>query len=283
MSNHKWGDDPIAAIEKAPGSPLALQLESEVVAGYLIQLRKMLEEDTDVANMVAECDPAQLAKPGIIKAFKLVKPGTQHLLEKAADSLLAELDQQRKAAPSLYLVSCKTGRAVMPISAKDVYTPPDFEGLDGKLHKAKPIVHPGITSNLAIAAHESAKETSIISLAGQELAFSHLSDPERMIESAKQKLSGIVNFGDVQGTWHEIEFGKENAAGMEQAVNPAFHRVELYSSVLARRILALCGRGGQCQIGSIRNLRGAKHRWYSLDVRFQRLDASCTSEKLGES
>lgn len=283
MSDHKWGDDPVAAIEKAPGSALALQLESEIVAGYLIQLRKMLEEDAAVANMVAECDPAQLAKPGILKAFKLVKPGTQHLLEKAADSLLVELDQQRKAAPSLYLVSCKTGQAVMPISAKDVYTPPDFEGLDGKLHKAKPVVHPGIASNLAIASHENAKETSLMALAGQELAFSHLSDPEQMVESAKQKLSGSVDFGPIQGPWHEIEFGKENASGMEQAVNLAFHRVELFSSILARRILTLCGRGGRCQIGDIRSLRGAKHQWYVLSVRFQRIDAASVGEKLGES
>lgn len=268
---YKWGDDPGVAIEKATGSRLASRIEDDVVAGYLLQLRTLLEENADLAAKVAVATPAKNAKPHLIGAFKLVKPGTSYLLDRAADILLDELEQQRKN-PSLYLVSCKTGRSVMPIGAKDVYTPPDFANLDGQPCKSKPIVHPGITSSLAIAGHEAAKQEALVSIAGHELAFAHLSDPEQMVERARQKLAGIVTFEKMDGPWREIVFGKEHVSGMEQSVNSSFHRVELFSSTLAKKILTLCGRGGRCQTGGVSNQRGSKQRWYVLSVKFQRLD-----------
>jgi hypothetical protein len=277
---YKWGDDPGAALVKAAGSPLALQIADDIIAGYLITLRTLLETNVELSDKIASSHPAQNARTDLISACELVKPGTLHLLEKAADMLLEELEQQRKSGSNLYLVSCKTGRSVMPIDAKDVYVPPDYEGLDGKLHKSKPIVHPGISSNLAIVAHEFAKENALVSIAGQELAFIHLSAPERMVEMAKQKLSGVVLFENVDGPWHVVEFGRENSAGMEQSVNAAFHRIELFSSVLAKKILTLCGQGGRCRVGSVKSHRGAKHRWYSLDVR---LDVPGSGESLGKN
>jgi len=278
---YKWGDDPGEAIVKAAGSPLALQIESDVIAGYLLILRALVEKDEELSDRIAKSKPARLAKPYLVEACEFVKLGTEYLLDRAAGILLDELEEQRKN-PSLYLVSCKTGRAVMPITAKNVYTPPDYEDLDGNLRPAKPVVHPGITSSLAIVAHETAKQESLVALAGRELAFVHLSAPEQMVEMAKQKLTGDVIFGNVDGPWQEIEFGKENAAGMEQSVNAAFHRVELFSAILAKRILTLCGRGGRCQAGSVSSHRGAKQSWYALSVKCERFDAASTGKHLGQ-
>lgn len=271
---YKWGDDPGSAIEKAAGSPLAFRIEEETVAGYLIQLRSEIEKNAELARKIAEAQPAAAAKPSLIAACKHVKPGTEHLLERAVSMLLEELEQQRRAAPSLYLVSQKTGRSVMPISAKDVYTPPDFVGLDGELHKSGPVVHPGISSSLALAAYEAAKEQSMTSLFGQSLSHVHLTEPEQMVERARQKLSGVVEIGEVDGPWSDMEFGKEHVSGMEQAPNTAFHRVELFSSVIAKRVVSLCGKGGKCELGQIRSCRSPKHRWYALAVKFKRADAS---------
>jgi len=281
MSDYKWGDDPGTAIEKAGNSPLATQIESNVVAGYLLQLRKLLESDPECARKVAEAVPAAGARDCLTAGIE-VKPGTLHLLERAVDSLLEELEQQREAKPSLYLVSCKTGQAVMPLSAENVYTPPDFQGLDGGMHKSRPVVHPGISSSLAIAAHESAKEDAMMALAGRELAFAHLSEPEQMIEMVKAKLANSISFQELGGPWQEIEFGKENVAGMTQSVNLQFHRVELFSSVLATKVLSLCGRGGICHFGSVKSRRNAKYRWFTVDVKFERANVSDLGEKLSQ-
>ncbi len=273
---YKWGDDPGTAIQKAAGTPLAAQVESDVVAGYLLALRSLLEKDAELHQAVAGCHPAQEARPLLIAAHKAVKPGTEHLLERAATILLDELQQMRAASPSLYLVSCKTGRSVMPIAAKDVYTPPDFEGLNGVMQKSRPIVHPGLSSTLALAAHEAAKRDSMMALVTPEaaMAFAHMTEPERMLERAKQKLAGIVEFAPVDGPQQEIEFGREHVAGLEQSANLAFHRVELFASTLAKKILDRCGPGGRCSVGGVRSCSGSKQRWFICTLKFERAAAA---------
>lgn len=281
-NDYEWGDDPGSVLARIPGSPLAKRVEKDVVAGYLLQLRDLLQQSQELADMVAAHDKAIEAKPHLVKAVELVKPGTEHLLDKAAGMLLEELEQQRKA-PGLYLVSCETGLSVMPIGGKDVYHPPEYRGMDGNMHEARPVVHPGITSSLAIAAHEAEKEHALMALSGNEMAFAHLSDPDKIVEIAKQKLAGAVSFVQMDGPWHEIEFGRENAAGMEQSANLAFHRVELFSSILAKRIVSLCGNGGRCQIGEIVKNSGSKQRWYVVSVKFDAVDAPCVDENFGQN
>jgi hypothetical protein len=261
-------------------------VEKHVIAGYLLQLRSLLQKSQKLTDTVAAQDKAIEAKPHLIEAMELaelVKPGTEHLLDKAVETLLDELEQQRKASPSLYLVSCETGMSVMPIGEKDIYYPPKYRGMDGNMHEAKPIVHPGITSSLAIAAHESEKERALLALSGNEIAFAHLSDPDKIVEIAKQKLTNIVSFCQMDGPWHEIKFGKENAAGMEQSANLAFHRVELFSSILAKRIVSLCGKGGRCQIGKIVKGSSSKQRWYVVSVKLDPVDASCVDKNFSQN
>ena len=282
--DYGWGDDPGTAIEKAAGSWLAPVIEDKVIAGYLLSLRKMLEEDTELRDKVAKSIPACGAKPDLITAtFNLVKPGTERLLDKAIDVLLEELDEQRKKAPSIYLVSHETGRSIMPISKEGVYTPPDFVGLDGNVHQAKPVVHPGISSSLALAAHEVAKTKSILALAGGDssMAFAHLSEPEQMIGRAKTILQGRVSFEGASGPPQEIAFGREHEAGMEQAVNLSFHRVEMFSAILAKKILDKCGEGGRCSGGTIKLCKGSKYRWFIFTACFERSDASRLNEQVG--
>lgn len=269
-------------IEKTVNSSLATRSEEEIVAGYLIQLRKILQEDVVLIGKVSACEPAIDAKPHLIAAIE-ANPDTEHLLDKAAVQLLKELENQRKSKPSLYLVSNKTGKAVMPINENHVFTPPQFVGLDGKLHDSRPVVHPGITSSIAVAAHEMAKEEALAAISGNELAFAHMSDPDKVLELTRQKLDGIVSFEDLNGSWEQIELGKENAAGMEQSANRSFHRIELFSSILARRIVDRCGKGGRCQLGGMIVNRGAKHRWYVVSVKFERADVSGADQKFGQN
>jgi hypothetical protein len=273
---YKWGDDPGVAIEKSAGTPLAAAIEEDVVSGYLLELRKKIENNAEVRRMVAESRPAQSVKSELAASYGPAKPGTEHLLERAAQILLDELEQQRAAKPSLYLVSCQTGRAVVPISAKDVYIPPDYVGLDGGVHKSRPVVHPGLSSTLALASHESAKHQSLLARATPETAaaYAHLSAPEQILSRVKQKLADKVEFADLPGeTAQEIEFGREHISGLEQSANLSFHRVELFAATLARKI-ALLGSGGRCCIDGIRACHGSKQRWYVCTARFANAAAS---------
>ncbi len=269
---YKWGDDPVAAIQKAAGSSLAVQIEDDIVAGYLILLRKEIESNSELSELIAKGNSENVVKTALTSACKLVKPGTDYLLDRVISMLLEELEQHRQAKPSLYLISQKTGRAIIPIEAKDVYTPPDYIGLDGKIHKSNPIVHPKLSSSLAIASYEAAKQELVLTKITPKthMAHTHLSTPEQIVQKARQKLAGLPPCEN--GEWKDVEFGKEHVAGMEQSVNPSFHRVELFSSILARKVFELCGKGGQYNFGSIRSCRNAKLRWYVIPVEFKRMD-----------
>lgn len=261
-----------------------------VVARYLLKLRDILERDNTVNHKVANCISTEDARPILIEAFGPVEPGTEELLERSITILLEELKQQRASKPSMYLVNRETGMSLMPIDAKDIYTPPDYKDPGGEtwIHrhirscKARSIVHPGISSSIALSAHEANKENAIIALAGDALAFKHMSEPEQITEMAKQRLTGLVNFGDANGQWEEIQFGRENIAGMEQAVNTSFHRIELFSVILAKKILHLCGSGGTCQLGSITVRKSPKYRWYVLTGIFEKSNVVDTDKKLGQ-
>lgn len=277
MTNEfRWGDDPGKAIEKASG-PQLVEIEENVISRYLLQLRQRLQSDEELSRQVARCDPARTAKGILVASYGPEKPGTGYLLEKAAEILLDELEDQRSQDPSLYLVSGVTGRAVMPISDKDIYNPPDYVGEDGEVHKARPVLHPAISSSLTLAAHEAAKQSSLVKSGAGKLAFAHLTDPDRIVQLTKEKLSGKVEFEDFDdGPWEEIVFGKENDVDFSQAVNPQFHRVELFSSVLSQKILELCKDGKRCEIGKVSLHSGTRQKWYTVLVR-----VSAASENLG--
>lgn len=250
--------------------------------GCLTQLRKNLETNHDLIEKVSNCFPAMQAKMHLLESVEDIDPSMKHVFDKAAEIILEDLEAQRKLKPSLYLVNAKTGMAIMPMGGDSIFTPPDFVGLDGKIHKSKPIVHPGITSSLALAEHEIEKHKMVLAKHGDKLAFAHMSDPDKIVDMAKEKISDRLMPEDADGKWEEVEIGRENFSGMEQSANFSFHRIELFSSILARKILSRIGNHGRCQIGGIWQHRGAKHRWYVVNVKFHVPDVSGPDKQLGQ-
>lgn len=244
--------------------------KNKIFAVCALKLRKLLETDDLLKKTVAAAVPAISAKQALIDAASQEGQDAE-VLSEAAEDLLNELEQQRKNPPSLYLVSQETGKSIMPISASDIYTPPDYVGLDGKTHKSAPILHPGITSSLAVSVHEAEREKSILSLAGDSPAYKHLSDPSCLVSLTEQKLTGKVELAELpKESCTTIKFGVENSAGVEQSINESFHRAELYSALLAKKIVSACGGSGRCQIVRIDRVRGAKQHWYEASVKIDR-------------
>ena len=130
----------------------------QTLARYLLDIRREFETNDEAKNIVISSDPAIDAKPKLLELFAhKCKPGTEKLFEEAIEIALNELDGFRKNPASLYLIDNATGKSVMPITDDLIYTPPDYIGEDGKLHKAKPVVHPGISSSLTLAVYGEAK------------------------------------------------------------------------------------------------------------------------------
>lgn len=247
----------------------------QTLARYLLDIRKEFETNDEAKNTVISSDPAIDAKPKLLELFAhKCKPGTEKLFEEAIEIALNELDGFRKNPASLYLIDNATGKAVMPITDDLIYTPPDYVGEDGKLHKAKPIIHPGISSSLTLAVYGKAKlERHLKKIKDPitEQAYKHLHGPEQILEMAKERLvhNGISISDDSTKCDKIIEFGREQAEGVMQSPNIHFHRAHMYAAVLAHKIMKLGGQSAEYFVGAIENKKNSKQSWYVVQVGYE--------------
>lgn len=271
----------------AAASSALAETEAGTKASYLVQVRRELEENPEAREMVAEARPASGAKGELVRIlsasrpgreYPVPKPGTEDLLEAAVDQVLAELEKQRAAPAALYVVDGGTGEVVMPLPEGGVYQPPDYVGEDGELHKSKPVVHPGITSSLALARAEKSRVEQALEKASDDpvarKAIEHLTEPQKMVLDARSRLmeSGVTVSELPAGEDPEVtvEFGREHVNGVFQSPNLSFHRSSLFARSLADKVLQLCGSGGEARLGELKRVDNGKQSWYRIGVTARR-------------
>lgn len=269
-----WGEDVHAEIvrRRSSGEPCE-ELSERAVADYMMAVRQRSVEDPAVHQALAESTPSPESHARLCSLMRDVPvSGTGDLFEAAVQNLLEELERQRSMPPSAYLVDPRTGRSVIPIGPDLVYTPPDYVGEDGRLHKARPIVHPSVSSALVLATAEASRRAEIERRASDPVtghAYRHLTDPDRVAELARLRLRHVgVRLPDaLEADEETIEFGRESVEADLQAVNARYHRLSTYAAALAKRVLDRCGPGGAAWIGPVTVSRNSKQRWFSAPVR----------------
>lgn len=268
-----WGEDPatVLAAERARGSS-PQDLEERTVATYLMALRARVNAGGEVASMLASVENGAAEALASVTS-EIAVPGTEDLLLKATEILVEETKRQLAAPPATYLVDSVSGRALMPLTEKDIFYPPDFVGEDGKLYKSRPVVHPRITSGIALARAEAHRMEGIRKLAEDPvkgMAYRHITDPVGMVNLIREKLFKI-GVGVSENPMHdaeeiEVEFGRENVEADTQSVNPGYHRIAAYSTSAARKVAELAGYGGSAWIGEMTVRKTSKQRWYCIRV-----------------
>jgi hypothetical protein len=277
QGDYPWWEDAHAQLKTArvENNELAEQLEGRIRAGYLRQIRLQLEQNPALRKIAAEAEPAAKAKPDILRALgHLARFGSDDLFEESVDQILRELEVQRKNEGALYLVNDETGELVMPLTENDLFVPPDYVDEDGVTRPGRPVVHPGISAGLAMRAAEAHRRQKVVGLAEDPVrakAYEHLLEPERILPMVKRRLehAGIkfAELADIEEK--EVEFGRESAEGSFQSVNPAFHRSNMFASVLAQKILNMCGGKGEVELGEIRPMKDNKSRWFVIGIRLR--------------
>jgi hypothetical protein len=259
-------------VKSRESNALTEQTGKQLLAEYLILIRKRLESDPKLQKIVVNSTPATEARGEVIRCLsKHIKLGTLETFRSAVEQILAELDQLRTKKPSLYLVNQSTGELVLPINKDLIFTPPDYIGADGKLHKSNPTIHPGVSSSLALAMHKQAKTNKAISKSKKnkttEQAYAHIYDPDKIIELAKEKLqiAGIEIDNDLNSNNQTIEFGREQSDGVFQSSNLHFHRIQIFSSTLVHKIIKLGFK--KCAFGKLEMKHNSKQQWYTVEVR----------------
>lgn len=268
-----WGEDLIRI--RSRGGELAKQVESRILAKYLLLIRNKLETDGQLNRIVASSKPASAAAPKVTVLLReFIELETEDLFEQAVIIILDELEQLRTKDPSLYLVNAETGMVSMPIPkelTRDlVYTPPDYLGEDNQWHKAHPMLHPGIAASIVLATQDNFRLQKALKGINEPLikqAYDHLSSPERIVEMAKEKLLhiGMVSDDTINVPETQILFGYENAEDIFQSPNTRFSRIHLLSSVLARKIRGL--GSNRFSISKISVKKSAKQKWYVVQAR----------------
>lgn len=258
----------------------------EELLSYLRSVRRELEENPEARDTVAAAEPATSAadelfrilsstRPG--REIPVLKPGTEEILGRAVAQVLAELEVQRKGPRGLYLVDESTGRSVMALPEDAIYQPPDYVGEDGELRKAMPIVHPGLSSSLALKRTEEWKVKTAVERAEKNPAlrgtYEHLTDPERMAAIAADRLRALgvmaSGLGD-EDPEEEVEFGREHVGGVFQSPNPGFHRLHTFAGSIVRRVMEKCGPGSEVRLGRVKEKSNGKQRWYTVGLTVRR-------------
>lgn len=259
-------------VHRNTGSTLVLDTERKVKAGYLHQIRDEFQNNDKVKALLKQ-SPENIREQLIELLNHIIRSGSEDLFELALDQVIIELSEQLKAKHALYLVDDDTGEIMMPLTPDMLYQPPDYEGEDGKMHKATPIVHPKITSSLALLKAEKHKEAALFKKHEDNpvalQALEHIKSPNKIIDLTIEKLKKFnITVVDriTNGEDHIVEFGHEQADNVYQSFNASFQRISMFSSTLATRIYKICGNGGICSIKNFEEKQNSKHHWYVVDV-----------------
>lgn len=272
-----WGDDIFSLITaKSSGDAAMIRAaEGAIQVRYRKELRPRFETDPNVRESISNDRPAAECRQRVLDAVKDVcRQGTEEIFERVVDELLLEIDQFRKLPASMYLID-ESGQVVMPIGEAAIYKPPDFIGEDGKVRKAKPIVHPGVSSGLAMKRQDEYRFATALAKASATplgvLALKHDLDPASMRGIAVEWLgaNGVVvkELPPEAGSSVTIEFGREQYDGIFQAPNYSFHRFRMFGELLGRKVLEAMGGPGACDLGHPVLESNSKQRWYKVSFR----------------
>jgi hypothetical protein len=273
--NIEWGKD-LASLRQRGGEAgeAGEAAEAKLLAQYMLDIRNQLETNLQAREIAARAKPAIIAFSELAEILTpIIKPGTGDIFEKALEEILIELDQLRISEAGLILIDNETGKSILSLTPDMIYTPPDYIGDDGLVHKAKPILHPSISSALGLAAQDKSIILNQLEKARDpktKLAYEHVANPNRITELAVERLKniGVHITEDINGIQaKDIEFGREQVDGIRQAPNIRFHRANMFAAILATKVFRECGEKGLCSFGPIRLMKNAKQRWYLIGVK----------------
>lgn len=178
--------------------------------------------------------------------------------------LFAMEHQTLSSDPGIYL-NDPNGTTLFKLTDEMIFYPPDTIREDGTIIKRQPVVHPGITSGLALLSQERAWLKSVEEKYGSEVV-AHIKSPWNIIKLCSQILieNGMLpsETSNEDIAYINCEIGHENVAGVFQAVNPMFKRLSNFSMALTREIMT--HRKNNFFFQDIKLRKDSHERWYEI-------------------
>ncbi len=267
-----WGEDlhrELAKVRKIDES-LAVELQETIKSKYRLWIRDRFQSDPKVASILTSTDKATSVVVNLALSLDdLRHPDSADIFDLVLEEIAQEYDKIKLSGG---LLIDPKGRSLGSLKPEQIYQPPDYVGEDGLLHKARPIVHPGISSSLALRDQQEHKVTQALKLVERDKSlketYEHLNGPETIRERALESLVSLgFNIDPIEQASETvtIEFGREQADGVFQSPNKRFHRTFYFATTLVKKIQSLAKN--KCEIVSIVEKVTNKSRWYEAEVR----------------
>jgi len=264
------------AVAREAGVEVREELVREVRARYLMGLRAIMQGSPNVVAVLSASYPATEAFDFLgEQGAHMVVSGTVDVYRDAVMFVLAELDELRKGGDQAYVVDTSTGEIVAPLTKEMVLVPPPYLDEQGIERPSKPVLNPEVAMGLILKSAAESQAADVRRRAAHPVtgrAYLHLTDPDRIVEIATQRLrdSGLSLDPDLEEDVVTLEFGRESEEADLQSTNPFYHRLWSYSNVLSTRVMRMAGTAGRFWIGPVRQERDGEHRWYSVLVKVRR-------------
>lgn len=261
-------ENDIIEFEYDPHS-LVPENKSRILAKNLVALRHEFQTNPDFKEVLdSNLSDASLRDSVLNLVQDRLQFGDESVLVDAIDILLRELDELE---PKQYLVDTATGKIIKALEEDDIFTPPDYVNEAGQLQKSIPKVHPKICVALATMKAEEYRNENLLKKSQDpqyKLALEHLFDGEKIIEMTHTLLRERgCTVEDNAGTTHEIVFGSEIVDAESNSLNPRFHRMKAFPSILATKILGYASKDLPVYISRIVFNKTSKTQSYTAHVK----------------
>lgn len=181
-------------------------------------------------------------------------------------AIIIFIDEQKKIKESgtPWVIDDHSGMALVPINKDTLFTPMKT-GPNGEKTPGIPILHPGISSKIALVRQELSQKSQLIKKF-KGSTIEHIVRPSSILDIAKEELEKLgLKSSSIEGEEEMEEIGRENFDGLFQAPNEAFHRYALYGKLLARRIFSR--RAASFELTRIYERSNSKSKWFDVYFR----------------
>lgn len=261
-------------IEYSVGA-ITSQDKKRILAKHLNALRPEFQSKQAIRDILASESP-ESEKVDQIRSYIDIDFGNEEVLLSAISTLVKESASLATQDPKQYLVDRDTGFIVKALEEGDIFTPPDYLGEDGQMHPSQPKVHPKISVSLALSKVASFKNEQIVAKSEQpefKHTFEHILNPDVVLKKVNDLLRAKNIFVDEHdNNFLQLAFGHESIEGQEQSINPAYHRSQALSAILASKVLKYVSDGDRVWLDNLALHTTPKETYYTVDFYFEKVN-----------
>jgi len=222
------------------------------IRGFLIRTRETASEDLNLARLIKEGSYDE-----ILEFYtSLYEPETKEDFLSSLKTLNSEFNKFKGPV----FVDNDTGIGLFEITKEHLFQPSKYIDHNGNQVTPKPIIHPSISSFLALA-KQNVYNMKKFRGENNENVHLYISNTDVIIDKLKE--SGELKFSEEKlPNEYTISFGHENIDMINEKLNQSFHRHEVLIKILVSKLK----NAGYVNIEKIEMRTNKSKRWFDVTL-----------------